>query len=83
MLSIWKSWINMGHYEFRVNIMQFIWIWSHWDVMPGSARFVVDGGGCLSPPPQVCIEPSKKIVEVSQKYIADPRLVFPRIEYCS
>ena len=34
---------------------------------------------CLSTP-QVCIDP-RKIVKISQKYIADPSLVFPQIEY--
>ena len=31
--------------------------------------------------PQVCIDPPKKIVKISEKYIADPPLVFPQIEY--
>ena len=37
---------------------------------------------CLSTP-QVCIDPQKNIVKISQKYIADPPLVFLLIEYCS
>ena len=33
---------------------------------------------CLSTP-QVCIDPLKKIVKISQKYIAELPLVFPQI----
>ena len=52
-------------------------------IVTTSARFV--GGWGFNPPlvplnPQVCINP-EKIVKISQKYIADPPLVYPQIKY--
>ena len=68
--------INTQRHIFRLNNLRRI----------PSARFVGGWGltlplWCLSTPKFVLPPPPEKIVNVSQKYIADPPLIFPQIDY--